>query len=390
MSGTTVVLLRSTDTGAPVLSGTAGALVAVLDACLVNGYNSKTPSSITRSGSTVTVTFATTHGYAADSLTKVEISGADQTEYNGIKQISNVSALSFDFTVTGTPATPATGTITTKAAPLGWSKAFSGTNKAVYRSNEVTGTQLYLRVDDANTIFALARGFETMTDADTGIGLFPTTGQLASGVYINKSIAANADAVNWLLAGDGFEFHFFSKIIAYYSPLVYQQFHFGDPDSEMLSDPYGCLIFGGTGAIMDAGFTNNETYKICDQTNSLLSQTGHYFARSYTQKGGSVAAGKHGNHTLGHTSIGLRGMPYPAQHNNGLYIAPLFVNDGLVLRARLKGIYQPLHCRPFGHGILIASTYSPIGRKLYTVRTASQGWNGDDGETHIDIDGPWR
>ncbi|MBP6260913.1 MAG: hypothetical protein KA204_08700 [Chromatiaceae bacterium] len=36
-----ITLFRSDDVGAPVLSGTAGSLITVLDACLVNGYGSK-------------------------------------------------------------------------------------------------------------------------------------------------------------------------------------------------------------------------------------------------------------------------------------------------------------------------------------------------------------
>lgn len=38
----TVTVYRSTDASAPTLSGSAGALAGVLDACLVNGYGSKT------------------------------------------------------------------------------------------------------------------------------------------------------------------------------------------------------------------------------------------------------------------------------------------------------------------------------------------------------------
>ena len=43
---------------------------------------------------------------------KVVIRGADQQEYNGVFTISNVSANAYDYTVSGSPATPATGTIT--------------------------------------------------------------------------------------------------------------------------------------------------------------------------------------------------------------------------------------------------------------------------------------
>jgi hypothetical protein len=40
------------------------------------------------------------------------IFGADQGEYNGIKTITYSNANEYTFTVSGTPATPATGTIT--------------------------------------------------------------------------------------------------------------------------------------------------------------------------------------------------------------------------------------------------------------------------------------
>src|SRR5487761_2687143 len=39
---TTVNTYQSTDASAPILTDTAGSLVALLDACLVNGYGTKT------------------------------------------------------------------------------------------------------------------------------------------------------------------------------------------------------------------------------------------------------------------------------------------------------------------------------------------------------------
>lgn len=56
----TVRVYRSTDTGAPQLSGQAGALVGVLDACLVNGYNSNNPPN---SGWTIAFTGTNTRIY---------------------------------------------------------------------------------------------------------------------------------------------------------------------------------------------------------------------------------------------------------------------------------------------------------------------------------------
>jgi hypothetical protein len=63
---------------------------------------------ITRSGSTATVVH-TAHGLETGQ--KVEIKGADQNEYNRIKTITYISDNSYSYQVSGTPATPATGTI---------------------------------------------------------------------------------------------------------------------------------------------------------------------------------------------------------------------------------------------------------------------------------------
>jgi hypothetical protein len=64
---------------------------------------------ITRSGSTATVS-QTAHGLATDD--KVYIQGANEPEYNGIHQITYINDNSYSFTVSGTPDSPATGTIT--------------------------------------------------------------------------------------------------------------------------------------------------------------------------------------------------------------------------------------------------------------------------------------
>jgi len=69
----------------------------------------KSVSGITRASSTATVT-SNSHGFSTGNL--IKISGANQSEYNGIFSISNVTTNTFDYTVTGTPTTPATGTIT--------------------------------------------------------------------------------------------------------------------------------------------------------------------------------------------------------------------------------------------------------------------------------------
>lgn len=68
--------------------------------------NGGTVSSLTRSGSTATANL-TAHGFAVND--EVVIRGTGQGEYNGLQTVASVpDADSFTFTVSGTPATPAT------------------------------------------------------------------------------------------------------------------------------------------------------------------------------------------------------------------------------------------------------------------------------------------
>ena len=70
---------------------------------------------ITRSGSTASVSHSS-HGMSEGQT--IIIRGANQDEYNGTYIISNVTTNAYDYTVAGTPATPATGTITCSAVIL--------------------------------------------------------------------------------------------------------------------------------------------------------------------------------------------------------------------------------------------------------------------------------
>jgi len=63
---------------------------------------------ITRTGSVASVAH-TAHGMVNGN--QVKITGAVQDEYNGSKTITNVTTNAYDFTVSGTPTSPATGTI---------------------------------------------------------------------------------------------------------------------------------------------------------------------------------------------------------------------------------------------------------------------------------------
>jgi hypothetical protein len=68
-------------------------------------------TSVTRSGSLVTVTTTDEHGYSVDDF--VTIAGAVETDYNGAVRVYSVpSSTTFTYVTTATPTSPATGTIT--------------------------------------------------------------------------------------------------------------------------------------------------------------------------------------------------------------------------------------------------------------------------------------
>ena len=79
----------------------------------VSGVETRPVTSITRAGAIATVTTPVPHGQ--DNLSVVAIAGADQAEYNGDVVITVLTLTTFSYTVTGTPDTPATGTITLTA-----------------------------------------------------------------------------------------------------------------------------------------------------------------------------------------------------------------------------------------------------------------------------------
>lgn len=66
-------------------------------------------TSLTRIGTTATAVFASAHGLATG--LSVIISGAVETEFNGTVVITVTTATEFQYTVAGSPTTPATGTI---------------------------------------------------------------------------------------------------------------------------------------------------------------------------------------------------------------------------------------------------------------------------------------
>ena len=76
MADTSVKYFHSEMPGAPVMSGTAGSRIAVLDACLVDGWGLLTASSVVVAAGVATATFPTSHAFEPRTVALVAGAGA--------------------------------------------------------------------------------------------------------------------------------------------------------------------------------------------------------------------------------------------------------------------------------------------------------------------------
>lgn len=248
---TTVKWARSTMPGAPVLTRAAGSLTALLDALLVNGWGVQTATSVVVAGGVATATFATDHAAARHAVVQVAGVTGSLAGLNGEQKITAVEPNKIKWATTEADGTAA-GTITVKMAGAGWTKPFSGTNLAAYKSASPAAHGQFLRVADTTAEYARAVGYENMTAISTGTGLFPTSAQVSGGYYWGKNDeTSGTSAVPWVFASDGRFFYLFAQACINSSGGAARSFtpmSFGDLVPESPSgDPYATVVTGAPG-----------------------------------------------------------------------------------------------------------------------------------------------
>ena len=298
-----VTVYRWDDPGAPVLSNTsAGSLIGVLDACLVNGYGAK-------------------------------------------------------------PA-------------AGWTKAFSGTNLAAYQQG--AGSMCYLRVNDGTGSYKVKmRGYESMTDIDTGTNEFPTTTQLANGVYAATGTYMLTVDKPWIVLADNKRFYLWvgaSTLTAaedISTSTTWQGlFFFGDIISFRPGDTYCCQIMGS-----DSASNATERFGLGGALTSL--NAGAFIARNAAQVAGAVNNGKcwdyHGSgssSTMGSATC----VAYPDSISGGINLSRIHVTNGAGtqgIRGRMPGAFAPLNALPGNNGDTFSGTGDLAGRTFVLLDCGS-------------------
>ena len=375
--------------GAPVLSGTAGALLALLDAVLVTGFGLQSASGVTVAGGVATATLPATPAARVDTV--ILVAGATPSGLNGEQRVTAVGANTVSWATTAADGT-ATGTITVKVAPAGWTKAFSSGSVAAYKSASVEGTGCYLWVDDAGTTTARVRGFEAMSSVSTGSGLFPSAAQFAGGLWWSKSNAASSTAVPWRIYADDRGFYFFVQNIAPGGEC--QANYFGDILSLKSGDPYACVLRGNVSdKSAAAGGTFGDDLIFADGAQAY---DGLYVARAANTLGGAVRVSSAPVMALGVAAshiTGSVGFAYPAPVDNGLMLTPVLLHGAQGPRGYLPGLrYSPQAVNTsFSTGDVVAGSGDMAGKKVQAVRLgALMATPAQCGCVFIDPTSDWR
>ena len=378
----------SSQVGAPVLSGSAGALRAVIKACLVDGFGAGPVATLTVSGGIATATYAGAHPFKVGYVAL--FAGATPAGLNGKKVILSATGTSVTFAAPGVPDGAATGTITSKAAPAGWQELFAGAlaNVIALKPSVVEATGCVLRVDDTGTINARVRAYEAMSDISTGVGMTPLESQVAGGLWWPKSATANATARAWILVADARGFYL---AVAPAGGDRYTLLFAGDIASLKSGDAYGYLLTGNQADQTNASSAPDG----CVGYSHRSARTGAYLVRGYTAIGQSTAAQRLGAHHNGSTAdvyAGTAGYSlgaYPNGANNGLLTGALELHAA-GLCGTLPGLLHPVQdCgTSFATGATVDGTDDLAGRRLLAIRTGPPA-GGTVGTVFIDTTGNW-
>lgn len=366
----TTRFFSSANTNHVLMSGEVGKVIAVLDSVLINGINLPTITTIERSGSTATITFNAAHGLLKTA--KITVSGCTQTEYNGTFSATVTNTTQVTYTVSGTPASPATGTPAARLDGAGWTKEFTGTNKAVYKQGAGSNGR-YLRIDDTNANDARIVAYETCGDIDavTSSGPMPTSAQITGGGYLKKSATADTTERSWNMVADEKFFALFinqSGTATASSCLI-----FGDFPSQKTGDTFNTYIACGNSATVNSGGYPFYTLQAYNATATAL---GRYFFRSASGTGGSTMCNTLGimSHAYIMTTIGnSTAMASPDTATGKYYQSKIGISESNGIRGILPAIWCPCHQRPFTHLDTFDGTGDLAGRSFIVLDLIASG-----------------
>ena len=382
MADTSVVLFDSSMSGAPVITGaTPGTILAALVACLVDGFGSKSLSSLAVSDGLATAIVSAGHlfsNYVSGSGVVLEISGATPPELNGRVRAEVVNSTTLTWPVASADVT-ASGSMSAKRAPAGWTKPFAATNKAVLRNApSPDGTGWSFLVANEVATWGYLNAYKTMSDISTG------TRRSNTATLLNAS-GSSAASPAWACIADNRTCHI---LIVDSGSTIRNFMSFGDflPASSLDVDScyvggYGCLVslltdfdaasIGSTPAdarIVLASGRLDQVSRVGMPVYGLMSNTG-----------------------LSGTGVFLPGtgsgdLPFPNALTGQLDVSRISLAESGSVRGALRGIYAPQHKYTGLTDIAYLLPDDRIGKRMLIESTYSANRYG---ALMVDLTGPW-
>jgi len=442
-----VTVYKSTDTGAPILTGGLGSLVNLLDKCLVTGYGStRATATITSSGvnvsnnDTVTVdgvtyTFKTAltpaanevliGASAAASLVNLSAAmmdyGVRGTNYaTGSTPQTNVQVTAITSTVltmtantggtggnsialsksaatlTVSGATFSGGAGTDTKASVGWTKPYTGTGKAAFR--QAAGCGFYLNVQDNGPGAGLQKEarlvmYETMTAIDTGTG---GMANLAATGYARKSSTNDPTNRVWRLYADSKTFYLCMESADVATTPLW--IAFGDYYSLIKGDNFNCLLIARGAENTGTATSTVEGFSTFGHGTSLFSAApGHWLMRNVGGMGNAVTFNKLGDQARNSSTSAqqtfLGGFTYPNPVDSGLLLHRLGIMEigspgtSGFIRGFLRGIWHPRHAAAsFSTGDTASGSGALTGKTWEAVKET----NGNTGVVFVETSDTWE
>ena len=396
-------LFKSTDSGAPVLTGRAYStaptetLINLLNVVFVDGYNTQTSCSVTRTTNVATVA-KTAHGFRDGAV--VRHTGFDYADYNIDAKITVLDANSYTYLVANSPTTPGGTSGTAKVCPLDWGvHANNSTQQRAWQQPSDVGVtnRCWLSMYDALTGSARYRGYTgtftaasfpsaTLPDSDGGTS-FPTVAQQSGGFYITRSSDSSSSARAWVVISDRRTIYVFIK---YSTSTTCHAFSFGQITSyRNATDNWPTAI---TGNLDSANNGALQSLMLSPSTAWTSTVQGMHFAGAYNATGaGSIAGSKPvlygataGSLYPGHAAS----INYTAPIQGGLMLQRMIVVEATAntdIRGHMAGLWFPWHQRPLSEDTTFTgATGSDIdGRTFYVV--GSPGTGGTLGQMFVEL-----
>lgn len=229
-------------------------------------------------------------------------------------------------------------------SPLGWSIAYTGTNKRVYRSGAAARCQIYLRVVDDGTVPTHGAKEATWIAGLTASDVDTVGSQFGYGSYIRKSTSADATTRFWHVVGDDRTF----ILINLSGDSTYQHYgvYAGEIFSFIANDAYQAALAG-----RDTGGGSGGAF---------LTQS------ATTSNGGDGCSGMPGSH-LGAGAVNMHriepawSIALPNDSEGGYYLAPRTLQSYVSSRNQIRGVERGIWRLQGSAGITSGDTLSGVG-----------------------------